>query len=98
MDGILDKVMDDVNIMPWLHVINLKIDEIRKGNSTIRNYGATNNVEFLAVVSEFFFESPEKLKSEHPALYLALDNFFNEKTISRTQSSRKNSGGYNKGR
>jgi Mlc titration factor MtfA (ptsG expression regulator) len=98
MDGILDKVMDDVNIMPWLHVINLKIDEIRKGNSTIRNYGATNNVEFLAVVSEFFFESPEKLKSEHPALYLALDNFFNEKTIPRAEGSRKKSGGYNKGR
>ncbi|MFT6502057.1 MAG: Mlc titration factor MtfA (ptsG expression regulator) [Crocinitomicaceae bacterium] len=98
MDGILDKVMDDVNIMPWLHVINLKIDDIRKGNSTIREYGATNNVEFLAVVSEFFFESPEKLKSEHPALYLALDNFFNQKTIPRAESSRKKSGGYNKGR
>ena len=98
MDGVLDKVMDDVNIMPWLHVINLKMDEIRKGDSTIRDYGATNNAEFLSVVSEFFFESPEKMKTEHPALYMALDNFFNEKGSQQKVHSRKRSGGYNKGR
>lgn len=98
IDGALNKVMDDINIMPWLHVINLKMDEIRKSDSTIRNYGATNNAEFLAVVSEFFFESPEKLKAEHPALYMALDNFFNEKGISGNESSIKKAGGYNRGR
>lgn len=82
MDGVLDKVMNEIDIKPWLHIINLKMNEISKGNSSIRNYGDTNKAEFLAVVSEFFFENPEKLKSQHPILYMALDDFFNPKEIS----------------
>jgi len=55
------------------------MEEIEKGDSTIRNYGKTDQKEFLAVVSEFFFESPDKMKSEHPALYNALDSMYNPK-------------------
>lgn len=93
MDGVLDQVMNEVDIMPWLHIINQKMNEIGEGQSSIRDYGAANNAEFLAVVSEFFFESPEKMISEHPALYSALDSFFNQKGAPRKQRR-----GYNKGR
>jgi Mlc titration factor MtfA (ptsG expression regulator) len=79
IDGILGKVMHELDIMPWLHVINIKMNEIDFGNSSIRDYGATNQAEFLAVVSEFFFENPEKLSDEHPKLYNALDSFYNQK-------------------
>jgi len=71
--------MNEVDLMPWLHIINIKMNEIDFGNSSIRNYGTTNRAEFLAVVSEFFFENPEKLKVDHPGLYNALDSFYREK-------------------
>jgi Mlc titration factor MtfA (ptsG expression regulator) len=32
-------------------------------------YGATNPVEFFAVISEYFFEQPDILKTNHPDLY-----------------------------
>lgn len=90
MDGMMGKVMNEIDIMPWLHVINLKMNEIDFGDSTIRDYGAANKAEFLAVVSEFFFESPEKLRSEHPALYNALDSFFNQKKKPLSSSRNRN--------
>ncbi len=78
VDGIMSEVMNEVDIMPWLHIINIKMNEIDFGESTIRNYGSTNQAEFLAVVSEFFFENPDKLKIEHPGLYTALDSFYSK--------------------
>lgn len=88
VDGIMGKVMDEVDIMPWLHIINIKMNEIDFGNSSIRDYGAANKAEFLAVVSEFFFENPEKLRDEHPGLYNALDSFYGEKVRPQTVKSR----------
>ena len=79
MDGVMKQVMNEVDLMPWLSVINRKMKEISIDDSSIRDYGATNEAEFLAVVSEFFFENPEKMRGEHPALYNALDSFFNKK-------------------
>lgn len=94
IDGILGTVMNELDIMPWLHVINLKMNEIDFGTTSIRNYGATNQAEFLAVVSEYFFENPEKLRNEHPDLYNALDSFYNEKATSKVIRNR--SDGYQK--
>ena len=79
IDGMMGKVMNEVDIMPWLHIINIKMNEIDFGDSTIRDYGAANKAEFLAVVSEFFFENPQRLKTEHPGLYNALDSFYSGK-------------------
>ncbi|MFZ9028676.1 MAG: zinc-dependent peptidase [Crocinitomicaceae bacterium] len=79
IDGMMGKVMNEVDIMPWLHIINIKMNEIDFGDSSIRDYGAANKAEFLAVVSEFFFENPQRLKTEHPGLYNALDSFYSGK-------------------
>jgi hypothetical protein len=79
IDGVLSNVMQEIDIMPWLHIINIKMNEIDFGDSSIRDYGSTNKAEFLAVVSEFFFENPDRLRSEHPDLYNALDSFYNER-------------------
>ena len=46
------------------------------GHSDINLYGATNDTEFFAVVSEYFFEAPEKLKEHHPELYALLEEMF----------------------
>ena len=88
IDGILGKVMKDIDIQPWLHIVNHKINEIEEGNSSIRKYGATNKAEFLAAAGEFYFESPDKMKSEHPALYSALDSIFNPAPSYESKSRR----------
>lgn len=98
VDGILGKVMNEIDIMPWLHIIHREVQSINKGSSTIRDYGKANNAEFLAVVSEYFFESPERMKTEHPALYSALDSFYNPKVMPQQTifHRMKRAGGYNK--
>jgi MtfA peptidase len=39
-------------------------------------YGATNPAEFFAVATEVFFEQPQRLAAEHPALYRELAGFY----------------------
>ena len=39
-------------------------------------YGATDPAEFFAVISEVFFEQPQRMASEHPALYGELARFY----------------------
>jgi Mlc titration factor MtfA (ptsG expression regulator) len=90
IDGVMSKFMNEVDLKPWLHLINIKMNEIDFGQSTIRDYGAANQAEFLAVVSEFFFENPEQLRTEHPGLYLALDSFYNKNPESQAVKKRFN--------
>jgi MtfA peptidase len=42
----------------------------------IDSYGATNAAEFFAVVSEHFFEQPQQLAAEHPALYAEFARYY----------------------
>ncbi len=85
IDGKLKKVMKEIDIKPWLQIIHTKMSAIEAGNSSIRDYGAASHAEFLAVVSEFFFESPQKMKTEHPELYRVLDQFYNPKNPPKSQ-------------
>ncbi len=98
IDGILGKIMQEIDIVPWLNIIHQKMKEIEGGDSTIRAYGKANNSEFLAVVSEFFFENPERMKSEHSGLYNALDSFYNPKILPKASFVQRlrQAGGYNK--
>lgn len=48
------------------------------GKSDINVYGATNNQEFLAVASEYFFERPQLLERKHPELYKILSDVFKQ--------------------
>ena len=44
--------------------------------SLFSDYGATNPAEFFAVISEVFFEQPQRMADEHPALYRELSQFY----------------------
>jgi Mlc titration factor MtfA (ptsG expression regulator) len=68
--------MKNAYTIPWLKLIHEEMENISNNNSKLRAYGATNQAEFLAVASEYFFESPERLKKEHPELYKALSKSF----------------------
>jgi len=79
VDGIPENLMDRKYILPWLDLMHRKIGEIMKGRTDINPYGATNQAEFFAVASEYFFERPDLLKQKHPELYQLLEEIFQSK-------------------
>ena len=80
MDGITDGVPEQLiskpYIVPWLKQIHKEMEAINNNKSDIRNYGGTNEAEFLAVASEYFFEQPKLMKKKHPELYSMLKACF----------------------
>jgi len=77
-DGLPRELSDNAFCLPWLSLVKKGIDNIHRKKSDIRQYGATNQVEFFAVVSEYFFERPKLLKRKHPELYQALEGFYQQ--------------------
>jgi Mlc titration factor MtfA (ptsG expression regulator) len=77
VDGLPEALLDKKYIRPWLELMRQKINEIYNDDSDINPYGATNEAEFFAVVSEYFFERPDLLKDKHPELYELLLKIFN---------------------
>ncbi len=51
--------------------------QVERGEATLFSaYGATDPAEFFAVVSEVFFEQPQSMAAEHPALYAELRGLY----------------------
>lgn len=50
----------------------------RGRRSDIDAYGATNEAEFFAVITEMFFEKPVSMRDRHPELYAELQAFFRQ--------------------
>jgi len=78
MDGYPERLKQYAFSVPWFELVALKTKEICKNRSDIDDYALTNSVEFLAVASEYFFESPEYLQKKHPALFAALSEFYQQ--------------------
>lgn len=79
VDGLPEIFLDNAYTLPWLQVIKAEVRKIRKRKSDINPYGLTNNAEFLAVVSEYFFDNPEKFQERHPELYNYLCTIFRQR-------------------
>jgi Mlc titration factor MtfA (ptsG expression regulator) len=78
VDGIPEFILNRKYILPWLELMHKEIKRILADKSDINPYGATNQGEFFAVVSEYFFERPELLKEKHPKLYELLALIFRQ--------------------
>lgn len=78
IDGIPSYLISKELVKPWLQEMHRTIEAIRKDRSDIRDYAATNEAEFLAVVSEYFFQKPNQLKEDHPSLYELLNEIYNK--------------------
>lgn len=78
IDGIPELLLEHKYVGPWLHEIKDEMRKIRKGTSDINPYALTNNAEFLAVVSEYFFSNPEGFKKRHPDLYTFLSDIYDK--------------------
>jgi MtfA peptidase len=79
VDGLPEALLKKQFSIPWLKLMAENIAAIRAGKSDIAIYGATNEAEFLAVASEYFFEQPEIFKQKHPALYEIMTEMFNQR-------------------
>lgn len=75
-DGVPDNLMKHEYTVPWIKMIHQEMQRIEKGKSDINPYAITNQAEFFAVVSEYFFEKPRQLKEKHPELYHILSETF----------------------
>lgn len=75
-DGVPDNLMKHEYTVPWVKMIHQEMQNIEKGRSDINPYAITNEAEFFAVVSEYFFEKPKQLKAKHPQLYQMLSDTF----------------------
>lgn len=79
IDGIPEKLLGKQYVLPWINLMAAEIKKINANKSDINPYGATNQSEFFAVVSEYFFERPALLQSKHPELYAMLERIFGQK-------------------
>ncbi len=81
VDGIPEFLLSRQMTLPWLNKIHETIQQIMTNESDINPYGATNQAEFFAVVSEYFFKRPDLLQSKHPELYEILVTIFKQKPV-----------------
>ena len=80
IDGNLSLYWDKNQIRQWRSIMYSEIQRIINGESRIDPYAASQPIEFLAVMTEYFFELPEFLYHEHPEVYQLLKNGYRQDT------------------
>jgi Mlc titration factor MtfA (ptsG expression regulator) len=92
-DGVIDGVpevgLDRQAIGPWIDLVRRKMAEIEAAKSDINRYALTNEAEFFAVTSEYFFERPGMMQRRHPLLYAALERVFKQDLRTRAVALRR---------
>jgi MtfA peptidase len=78
VDGIPESLLNRQYVIPWLQLMRRKVRQIMQNRSDIDPYGATNEAEFFAVASEYFFERPDLLQEKHPELFNLLATIFRQ--------------------
>ncbi len=78
IDGLPEMLAQRQFTIPWVKMMHDKIVEIKKSKSDINPYGATNQAEFLSVVSEYFFSQPELFSKKHPELFNLMEEIFRQ--------------------
>lgn len=71
----------------WRNIIDEESDRIREGRSDINPYALTNDAEFFAVVSEYFFEQPDEMAQKHGDLYLIMKKIFKQDLVSQLKKT-----------
>jgi Mlc titration factor MtfA (ptsG expression regulator) len=77
-DGIPESFLAHEYTEPWVRMMHQEIHKIEMGHSDINPYAITNEAEFFAVVSEYFFEKPDQFQNKHPELYEMLSKIFGQ--------------------
>lgn len=95
MDGIPSVLIENQYAIPWMDLMNQKIDEIYEKRSDLNPYGGSSYIEFFAVASEYFFEKPRLMAQKHPKLYRLLEEVFNQDMLTKNLRKRVNKIGRN---
>ena len=92
IDGVPHVGLDRQAVGPWIELVRRKMAEIEDRDSDIRRYALTNESEFFAVASEYFFERPGVMQRKHPELYEALERVFSQDLRARANTWRQELG------
>jgi Mlc titration factor MtfA (ptsG expression regulator) len=76
VDGVPEIILERKHVPRWKNLMDSTILQMKNGRSDIDIYGATNPAEFFAVISEYFFELPDALKTNHPELCEMLEKIY----------------------
>lgn len=76
IDGVPEIILERRYCAAWKKLMEDSIQQMRAFGSDIDPYGATNTAEFFAVISEYFFKQPERLKANHPDLFAMLERIY----------------------
>jgi len=76
VDGIPEIILERKFVQQWKNIMDSTIAQMKAHGSDIDMYGASSPTEFLAVISEHFFEQPALLKKNHPDLYDMLGKIY----------------------
>lgn len=77
------------SVGPWIELVRRKMQEMRDGDSDINPYGLTNEAEFFAVATEYFFERPGVMQRKHPELYEMLAKVFNQSLADKARDFKR---------
>lgn len=67
-------------VRQWIRYVARELARPSSGRAHVSAYAYTNEHEFFAVLAEYFFTSPDRLKRRDPALYGLLRNLFHQDT------------------
>ncbi len=72
----------------WGKMVHNILAQGRRGaNCDIPQYGFTNESEFFAVISEYFFEKPKDLAQHHPELFGLLEEIFRQHPLKKNKTA-----------
>ncbi|TWU16078.1 M90 family metallopeptidase [Allorhodopirellula heiligendammensis] len=80
-DGDVDGVplgVDAETFQPWVRWVGKELHREVTSNEYIDDYAFTNEAEYFAVLSEYFFEAPELLEQKNPKLYEMMQKMYHQ--------------------
>jgi Mlc titration factor MtfA (ptsG expression regulator) len=80
VDGIPAGIPAEV-VRPWIQWVGEELAQPPQ-RSHVHKYAYTNEAEYLAVLTEYFFEAPEVLQRKNPQMYQMLQQMFRQDTKS----------------
>lgn len=81
IDGAPEMLIPKEYLQPWLRLIHQTMQDMQGKKTDINPYGLTNEAEFFAVVSEYFFSRPDLLKTKHPELFTMMEQIFRQNPL-----------------
>jgi len=71
--------LDGALAREWVAAVEKEMERLRRGRSSaFDEYGASDPVEFLGVAVEAFFETPQRVRRHHGAVYRVLSSYFGQ--------------------